>query len=113
MSKRDYYDVLGVARGVYESDLKKAYRKLAMECHPDRNPGDKEAEGRFKEAAEAYSVLSDPQKREPLGAKTCSERNASSSQTMFGGPLRKASNSVTNSSVTRLKTDVPISVAAG
>lgn len=60
---RDYYDVLGVARDASESDLKKAYRQLAMQYHPDRNPGDKQAEERFKEANEAYAVLSDPDKR--------------------------------------------------
>lgn len=63
MSKRDYYEVLGVARGVPEADLKKAYRRLAMKYHPDRNPGDKSAENKFKEAKEAYEVLSDPQTR--------------------------------------------------
>lgn len=62
-AKRDYYEVLGVARGAGESELKSAYRKLALKYHPDRNPGDKEAEERFKEAAEAYSVLSDADKR--------------------------------------------------
>lgn len=63
MSKRDYYDVLGVARTVTAEDLKKAYRRLAMKHHPDRNPDDKEAEARFKEAKEAYEVLSDERKR--------------------------------------------------
>ncbi len=63
MNKRDYYEVLGVARHAAESELKSAYRKLALQHHPDRNPGDKGAEERFKEAAEAYAVLSDPQKR--------------------------------------------------
>jgi molecular chaperone DnaJ len=61
--KRDYYEVLGVERGAGEEDVKKAYRKLALKYHPDRNPGDKDAETRFKEAAEAYDVLGDPQKR--------------------------------------------------
>ncbi|NNF57588.1 MAG: molecular chaperone DnaJ [Rhodothermaceae bacterium] len=60
---RDYYDVLGVARTATADDIKKAYRKKAMENHPDRNPGDAEAEARFKEAAEAYEVLSNPDKR--------------------------------------------------
>ena len=63
MSKRDYYEVLGVDRGVSEADLKKAYRKLAMECHPDRNPDDPAAEELFKEVSEAYAVLSDADKR--------------------------------------------------
>lgn len=64
MSKRDYYEVLGVDRGAGESELKKAYRKKAMKFHPDRNKGDEEAARKFKEAAEAYEVLRDPQKRQ-------------------------------------------------
>ncbi len=63
MAKRDFYEVLGVERGASEADLKKAYRRLAMKYHPDRNPGDKEAEDKFKEANEAYEVLSDASKR--------------------------------------------------
>ena len=63
MSKRDYYEVLGVDKNVTPEDLKKAYRKLALKYHPDRNPGDKEAEEKFKEAAEAYDVLSNPEKK--------------------------------------------------
>lgn len=63
MAKRDYYEVLGVDRNASKEDLKKAYRKLAMQYHPDRNPNNKEAEEKFKEAAEAYEVLSDDQKR--------------------------------------------------
>ncbi len=63
MSKRDYYEVLGVDKGVDDGALKAAYRKLAMQYHPDRNPGDHAAEEKFKEAAEAYGVLSDAQKR--------------------------------------------------
>ncbi|MDZ4797453.1 MAG: molecular chaperone DnaJ [Bryobacteraceae bacterium] len=63
MTKRDYYEVLGVERGADDQTLKGAYRKLALKFHPDRNPGDHEAEEKFKEAAEAYSVLSDGQKR--------------------------------------------------
>lgn len=62
--KRDYYEVLGVDRKADEDTIKKAYRKLALENHPDRNPGNAEAERRFKEAAEAYAVLGDPQKRQ-------------------------------------------------
>ena len=61
--KRDYYDVMGIARGASEQDIKSAYRKLALEYHPDRNPGDQAAEEKFKEASEAYSVLGDPEKR--------------------------------------------------
>lgn len=63
MSRRDYYDVLGVARSSTEQDIKSAYRKLALKYHPDRNPGDKQAEEHFKEAAEAYSVLGDAERR--------------------------------------------------
>lgn len=63
MAKRDYYEVLGLAKGASEDDIKKAYRKLAMKYHPDRNPDDKSAEEKFKEASEAYEVLSDGQKR--------------------------------------------------
>ena len=62
--KRDYYEVLGVSKEASEDEIKKAYRKIAIKYHPDRNPGDKEAEEKFKEAAEAYSVLSDQQKRQ-------------------------------------------------
>lgn len=62
--KRDYYEVLGVQRGASDSEIKKAYRKLAKKYHPDSNPGDKEAEAKFKEASEAYAVLSDSDKRQ-------------------------------------------------
>ena len=64
MAKRDYYEVLGVGKDASEDEIKKAYRKIAIKYHPDRNPGNKEAEEKFKEAAEAYDVLHDPQKRQ-------------------------------------------------
>ena len=62
-SKRDYYEVLGVSKDADEATLKKAYRQVAKKYHPDMNPGDAEAEKKFKEASEAYAVLSDPEKR--------------------------------------------------
>ena len=61
--KRDYYEVLGLQKGASEEEIKKAFRKMAMKYHPDKNPGDKEAEEKFKEVNEAYSVLSDPDKK--------------------------------------------------
>ena len=64
MSKRDYYEVLGVDKGTDSGNIKSAYRKLAMKYHPDRNPGDKDAEIKFKEASEAYEVLSSSEKRQ-------------------------------------------------
>ena len=63
MEKRDYYEVLGVDKQATADEIKKAYRKKAIQFHPDKNPGDKEAEEKFKEAAEAYDVLSNPEKR--------------------------------------------------
>ena len=64
MAKRDYYEVLNVQKGASSEEVKKAYRRLAIKYHPDKNPGDKEAEEKFKEATEAYEVLADSQKRQ-------------------------------------------------
>ena len=63
MAPRDYYQILGVSQGAGDAELKKAYRQLAMQFHPDKNPGDKASEERFKEVSQAYAVLSDPDKR--------------------------------------------------
>ena len=83
VSKRDYYEVLGVARNATEQEIKSAYRKLALKHHPDRNPGDKAAEEKFKEAAEAYAVLADPQKR--AACTTASATRASAAPAERGG----------------------------
>lgn len=64
MAKRDYYEILGVSKSASDDEIKKAYRKLAVKYHPDKNPGDKEAEEKFKEISEAHEVLSDKQKRD-------------------------------------------------
>lgn len=64
MAKRDYYEVLGIARSASAEEIKKAYRKLAIQYHPDKNPGNSEAEEKFKEAAAAYEVLSNAEKRQ-------------------------------------------------
>ena len=66
MSKRDYYEVLGVNKSTSKDELKKAYRKLAMKYHPDRNPDDQAASEKFKELSEAYEILSDDQKRQAV-----------------------------------------------
>ncbi|HEY0029833.1 MAG TPA: DnaJ domain-containing protein, partial [Bacteroidia bacterium] len=64
MSKRDYYDILEIPKGAAADEIKKAYRKMAIKYHPDKNPGDKAAEEKFKEAAEAYEILSSPEKKQ-------------------------------------------------
>ena len=64
MAKRDFYDVLGVGKNASSDELKSAYRKLAVKYHPDKNPGDKTAEDKFKEASEAYGILSDKEKKQ-------------------------------------------------
>jgi len=89
MAKEDYYKILGVNRDASEDDIKKAYRKMAMKYHPDKNPGDKQAEQRFKEAAEAYEVLGDEQKRQIYdrygheGLKSAGVRGFSSFEDIF------------------------------
>jgi molecular chaperone DnaJ len=66
LAKRDYYEVLGVSKSSSKDEIKKAYRKLAIKYHPDRNPGNKVAEEKFKEATEAYEVLADDKKRQAM-----------------------------------------------
>lgn len=83
--KEDYYDILGVSKSATADELKKAYRKMAIKYHPDKNPGDKTAEENFKKAAEAYDVLSDPNK----GRVTISSA-------MPGFPVRPAAGAVMN-----------------
>ncbi|MBL8148754.1 MAG: molecular chaperone DnaJ [Blastocatellia bacterium] len=88
MAKRDYYEVLGVSRTATDSEIKSAYRKLAIKYHPDKNPGDKEAEDKFKEAAEAYSILSDQNQRakyDRYGHSGVGSSAASASGAGFGG----------------------------
>ena len=84
--KRDYYEVLGVDKSADDATLKKAYRKLAKKYHPDVNPGDKEAEAKFKEATEAYTILSDPEKRKQYAMrllKTVAEVPAAASEVLI------------------------------
>jgi molecular chaperone DnaJ len=85
--KRDYYEILGLSRDASDEDIKKSYRKLAMKHHPDRNPDDKSAEGKFKEAKEAYEMLSEPDKRRAYDAYGHAgvSQNAGSGEQGFGG----------------------------
>lgn len=87
MAKRDYYEVLGVNKDASESEIKTAYRKLAIKYHPDRNPGDKTAEAKFKEAAEAYNILHDPQKRQQYDQFGFNAPNSSEGFGGFGGSM--------------------------
>ena len=66
MIKEDYYKILDVGKGASQDEIKRTYRKMALKYHPDKNPGDKQAEAKFKAAAEAYEVLSDPEKRKNM-----------------------------------------------
>jgi molecular chaperone DnaJ len=85
MSKRDYYEVLGVERGADKDAIKKAYRKLAFQHHPDKNPGNQTAEEKFKEATEAYEVLSDDEKRRIYDQVGHAGFGGGAGQSPFGG----------------------------
>lgn len=87
MSKRDYYEVLGVTKSASSEEIKKAYRKMALQYHPDKNPDDAEAEAKFKEAAEAYGVLSDPQKRSKYDQYGHSAFSGAGSGGFYGGGM--------------------------
>jgi molecular chaperone DnaJ len=88
VSKRDYYEILGVAKNASADEIKKAYRKIALQYHPDRNPGDKDAEEKFKEAAEAYDVLSTPDKKERYDRYGHAGMGGASGGGGFGGGMR-------------------------
>ena len=90
----NYYELLGVGRDADENDLKRAYRQLAMQCHPDKNPGDKAAEERFKQISEAYAVLSDPEKR---ATTTASGRRPALPAAAASAPAASARSSKTSS----------------
>ena len=83
MAKRDYYDVLGVNKSASPDELKSAYRKLAVKYHPDKNPGDSKAEEKFKEASEAYGILSDKEKKQNYDNESSRENHGSSSSRGF------------------------------
>src|SRR3546814_5414679 len=83
MAKQDYYQMLGVSRGAGADEIKRAYRKLAMQFHPDRNPGDASAEHKFKEVNEAYDVLKDEQKRAAYDQFARSEEHTSELQSLM------------------------------
>ena len=83
MAKRDYYDVLGVNKSASPEELKSAYRKLAVKYHPDKNPGDSKAEEKFKEASEAYGILSDKEKKQNYDNESSRENHGSSSSRGF------------------------------
>ena len=85
MAKRDYYEILGVSKNASDDEIKKAYRKLAIKYHPDKNPGDKEAEAKFKEVSEAHEVLSDKQKRARYDQFGHAGVNGGASGNPFGG----------------------------
>lgn len=108
MAKRDYYEILGVSKTAEEREIKKAYKRLAMKYHPDRNQGDKEAEAKFKEIKEAYEVLTDAQKRAAYDQYGHAAFEQGGMGGGFGGGLMAALISVIS-----LVTFLAISLAAG
>ena len=90
MPKKDYYDILGINKKATPEEIKKAYRTLAMKYHPDRNQGDKTAESKFKEASEAYQVLSDPKKKSSKMSENAPDSNPPKSNPLDPPPPSNA-----------------------